>query len=210
MIVVVETNFILELVLQQEHSSACEEILALCSRPNGTRLVIPAFAVAEAGMKLERHRGERRVFIQKDVARYVRESGRARVLRSFEGVVRQLDKELIRAENDEADRWLDFRVVTLGTIEIIPLTADMLEETIALQLGKEIDQLPDALVFASLKGYLQGLDASEAETPRCFISTDKKAFGKSRIVQQLGLLNCAYIDSFVNAVAHMRHLPPSA
>ena len=154
---------------------------------------------------LERHRGERRVFIQRDVARYVKESEKAKILRSFEAVVRQLDQELIRAEDDEARRWLDFRVETLGTIEIIPLTAPMLEETIALQLGKEIGHWPDALVFASLKAYLQGLDASEAETPRCFISTDKKAFGKSLIVQQLRRLNCVYVDSFVNAVDHIRH-----
>jgi hypothetical protein len=204
MIVVVETNFVIELVLQQEQSTACEEILALCSSSAAAQLAIPAFSVIEAGTTFERIRGQRRVFVQQDVSRFARESGRAKILQRFEKIVRELDAELVRAEIDEAARWLDFRVRTLAGMVVISINGDMLEETVALELGREIDRFPDAVVFASVKAYLAKIRASDADQPACFVSRDKKAFRRSVLVKQLHRLNCAYIDSFDSAVAYIQ------
>ena len=204
MIVVVETNFVIELVLQQEQSPACEKILTLCSSSTPAQLAIPAFSVIEAGMTFERNRGQRRIFAQQDVSRFARESGRAKILQRFEKIVRELDAELVRAEIDEAARWLDFRVSMLDGMVVIPINGDMLEETVALELGREIDRFPDAVVFASVKAYLADLRASGVDRPACFVSRDKKAFGRNVLVEQLQRLDCAYIDSFDSAVAHIQ------
>lgn len=53
MIVFVETNFLLELVYQQEEHESCEAILAL-AEAGRIDLVLPAFSVAEARSTLLR------------------------------------------------------------------------------------------------------------------------------------------------------------
>ena len=55
----VETNFILELVFEQEQLTSCEQILALCEAGR-SRLIIPAYCLAEPHEKLTRQAGSRR------------------------------------------------------------------------------------------------------------------------------------------------------
>ncbi|HYC60929.1 MAG TPA: hypothetical protein VEK79_15310 [Thermoanaerobaculia bacterium] len=103
MIVILETNFILELVGQQDQSAACEELLALADSA-AIQLSIPAFSVIEAGMKLERNRRERRNFVQQDVTKHARDSGNRGILRRFETAIHGLETEFARADSDEASR----------------------------------------------------------------------------------------------------------
>jgi predicted nucleic acid-binding protein len=202
MILIVETNFIIELVLQQEHSRACEELLAVCAS-GVARLAIPAFAIAEAGMMLERSRGERRKFLNEDLSRQRGKIGTAKLLQRYEAILMDLDKELVAAQSESDSRWLDFRH-SLDNADVIPLTAEALEETIAIQAGREIEQWPDTLVLASVKSYLAGLRATGTSTAAVFVSTDGAAFGRSMITEQLRKLGCSYVNSFANAVLHVR------
>jgi predicted nucleic acid-binding protein len=203
MIVIVETNFIIELVLQQKEIEACEELMSLCSAPSA-RMVVPAFAIAEAGRKLEQKRGERRLFIQKDLTNQAREIGRSRNLGRFEKVLRALNDELLTAESDEASRWLILRT-DLGRLELIPMDAEILEETIAIQLGREIASLPDAIVFASVKTYLHGIRNAGVTEPACFVSRDTDAFGTDVIRKRLRKLDCkVFTRSFGDAAASLR------
>ena len=55
----VETNFILELVFEQEQSSSCEQILAFCEEGRD-RLVVPAYSLVEPFEKLVRQEAQRR------------------------------------------------------------------------------------------------------------------------------------------------------
>jgi len=202
MIVVVETNFIFELVLQQEEVAACEELISLCSvRP--ARMVVPAFAIAEAGMVLERRRGERRSFLQTDLARHAHEIGRSKTLGRFESALREVNNELLSAESDEASRWLGFRV-DLDRMEVIPTDAGVLEETIAIQRGREIERFPDAIIFASLKKYLHGIRNAGVTDPACFVSRDDDAFLKPEILKELRELHCTFVNSFANAASRVR------
>jgi hypothetical protein len=203
MIVVVETNFIVELVLQQEQSHACDNIVALCSSSAGVRMVIPAFAVAEAGMNLENRTGKRRTLVQNDLPKHAREMGRSKPLRRVEEIVEELRAELGQAELEEASRWLDFRV-HLEDLEIIPLTAATFAETVAIQLGREIQKLPDAIILASLKGFLEELRGNGSHVPVLFVSRDDDAFTAPAVLKQLRVLGCTYINSFVNAEARIR------
>jgi len=203
MIVVVETNFIVELVLQQEQSQACEAIAALCSSSSHLRMVIPAFAVAEAGMLLERRKGERRKLVS-DLPAHAREMGRTKSLRRVAEIVEELRADLVQAELEEASRWLDLRLRLEDEVEIIPLTGATFAETISIQIGREIEQLPDAIVLASLKGFLEEeLRASTAPAPVLFVSKDN-VFGTPAVLKQLAALGCTYVNSFVNAEARIR------
>ena len=49
----VETNFVLELVFEQEQHASCEQILALCESGR-SRLLIPTYCLAEPNEKLTR------------------------------------------------------------------------------------------------------------------------------------------------------------
>jgi hypothetical protein len=204
MIVVVETNFIVELVLQQEQSQACEAIVGLCSSRENLRMAIPGFAVAEAGMLLERRTGERRKLIQSDLPNHAREMGRSKPLRRVQEIVEELRAELGQAELEEADRWLQFRVHLDDEIEIIPLTGATFAETVAIQIGHEIQQLPDAIILASLKSFLEALRGRGAQVPVLFVSRDDNAFRAPTVLKQLDALGCTYINSFVNAEARIR------
>ncbi len=55
----VETNFVMELVLDQEQSGSCEQILALCAQGR-VQLVLPAYSLAEPHEKLVRNRKQRK------------------------------------------------------------------------------------------------------------------------------------------------------
>jgi hypothetical protein len=207
MIVVVETNFIVELVLQQEQSHACEAIVGLCSSHENLQMAIPAFAVAEAGMLLERRKGERRKLVS-DLPGHAREMGRTKSLRRVAEIVEELRADLVQAELEEASRWLDLRVRLDDEVEIIPLTGATFAETIAIQVGREIEMLPDAIVLASLKGFLEELRGRGSQVPVLFTSRDDKAtstpFGSPAVLKQLDALGCTYINSFVNAEARIR------
>ncbi len=203
MIVVVETNFIVELVLQQEQSRACENIVALCTSGSHLRMVIPAFAVAEAGMFLERRKGERRNLVS-ELPVHARNMGRSKNLRRTTEIVEELRADLVQAELEEASRWLDLRLRLEDEVGIIPLTAATFAETISIQIGREIEQLPDAIVLASLKGFLEEeLRESGAHMPVLFVSKDN-VFGTPAVLKQLDALGCTYVNSFVNAEARIR------
>ena len=57
----IETNFVLELVFEQEQHTSCEQILAL-GESGRLRLIIPAYCLAEPHEKLTRQAGSRREF----------------------------------------------------------------------------------------------------------------------------------------------------
>jgi hypothetical protein len=205
MIVVVETNFIVELVVQQEQSRACEAIVALCSSTENARLVTPAFAIAEAGMVLERRKGERRRIIQVDLPRHAHDMGRAKPLRRVEEMIGELSDELAQAEIEEASRWLEFRS-QLGTeVEVIALTQSILDEALAVQLGSEVEQFPDALVLASVTSFLSGIREADVHVPAYFVSRDDDAFQSKVILDRLKKLRCTYINSFENTLKRLQH-----
>ena len=55
----VETNFVLELVFEQEQCVSCEQILQSCEIGRG-KLIIPAYSLAEPHEKLSRQAKSRR------------------------------------------------------------------------------------------------------------------------------------------------------
>ncbi|HEX6178221.1 MAG TPA: hypothetical protein VF057_07670, partial [Thermoanaerobaculia bacterium] len=167
-------------------------------------LRIPAFAVAEAGMVLERRRGERRKFVHEDLSRHTREVSRAKILQRYDAAVQTLKAELLTGDADEDARWIDFRTRVLDRIDVIPLEGAMLAEMLELQLTQGIGQFPDALMFAAVKLHLTAQRREGIRSPAIFVSTDEKAFGSRVLVQQLREVGCTFINSFPNAVQRLR------
>ncbi|HYI11045.1 MAG TPA: hypothetical protein VEK57_18450 [Thermoanaerobaculia bacterium] len=200
MIVVVETNFLLELVLQQEQSNACVELRTLCAASEDTHLFVPAFAIAEAGTVLERRQGERRKFLDESVPKQVNEIRRSKVLGRYRAILTELRVELLLAEEQETARWVDLQLSLRD--QIIPMTADMLIDAISTRIGLNL-ALPDALVLTSVRHHLAQIRAT-SDVPALFVSTDLAGFGTPSVTAYLREVGCRYINSFANAVEYLR------
>ena len=72
----VETNFVLELVFEQEQCASCERILELCEE-NKANLIIPAYSLAEPHEKLIRQANDRRG-LQESLDKELRELSRTK------------------------------------------------------------------------------------------------------------------------------------
>ncbi|HVR39535.1 MAG TPA: PIN domain-containing protein [Thermoanaerobaculia bacterium] len=196
MIVVVETNFILELVIEQEEAEACQEIFDLCSRRKA-KLVLPAFSIAEAGAVIERRTGSRRAFIKEDLDEQLRDAFRSDVLRRYAQSLSVVKEELRKAESDETHNWTRFRSKRYTHIE---LTGALLEEAAWLETMKGW-RMPDAIVLASVRKYLERLRKRDTATPALFVSRDKDFLRAKNELQKLG---CRIVVSYRDAVEIIR------
>jgi len=201
MILAAETNFILELVLGQRESDACEKLVEL-SR-NSIVLMLPAFSLVEAAMFIERRRGERRNFIQRELQNQIQDATGSGTLARFASTLDQMNKELRQAEDDESIRMLFFRSVQCESLELIPVRAPVLKRTDEYQLTDKIDRFPDALVFASVITAMEGIPESSPATPKYFVSGDKR-FTRQWCLDELRRVDCQLLSSFSAALAVAR------
>jgi hypothetical protein len=201
MILAAETNFILELVLGQHESDACEKLVEL-SRESIV-LMLPAFSLVEAAMFIERRRGERRDFIQRELQPQIREATGSGTLARFASTLDQMNKELRQAEADENARMLTFRSVQSESLQLIPITTSVLTRTDDYQLNGHIEQFPDALVFASVISAMEEVPETFSSTPKYFLSRDKR-FSQPWYLAELRRVGCSLLSSFNDALAVAR------
>jgi hypothetical protein len=199
MIVIVETNFILELVIQQAEAEPCRRIASL-SHPGGPiTLAISAFSVAEAMMTIERKRGERKKFVEDDLKRFIREIRRSEPRQHLAELLTGIEIELVKAEDDEASRLAWFLGQVIPAMDVIPLTSDMLLAAYDFKFERTSKYAPDAIILASTIQYLQRQRANGAGDPFCFVSRDRRGFSADAVSQQLKELGCRILSSFEDA-----------
>ena len=202
MIVVVETNFVLELVIEQAEATACQRILDL-ARGGNIRLAIPSFSIAEAIQTIEKRRGERRDFLHTNLQPHIRELSRAVPLAQYADLYRQLNTELFKAEAAEANRMSLFLRESMKTMHLIPLTSNELLTGWSLTTGEEQQETKtlrasDALVYASVIAALRRREQIPAERA-CFVTRDRD-FDKETLRTLLQTLDCRLMFSFADAV----------
>lgn len=187
--VYVETNFVLELVFQQEQFLACEQILQLCETGQ-VKLAIPAYSLAEPHEKLTRQAKTRKDLQQvlntelQQLARTVSYTNR---IKSIEDI----SKLLLQSNEDERERFFEYRERLLKSMEIIALTADIL--TIAATCETPYNLKPqDALVYASVITHLR----QDRPAIACFLNRNSKDFENTNIVNDLTQFNCRMISRF--------------
>ncbi len=203
MIVIVETTFIVEIVLEQDQSPACEEIIQLAASTQSITLVVPAFSMAEAGMTLERRRGERRSFLRALNAE-TRNVRRSKVLSNYGQLLTDLKSELVVAENTEDQRYNYFCGSPMRSAKTIALTEQIVRDAVVYRKGGVAQKLPDALVLTSILSYLDAI-RSESQPPTCLVTPDK-AF-----MEAVHGFNCVPIRSFNDALAWVqRYNRPSS
>ncbi len=187
--VYVETNFVLELVFQQQQSASCELILQLCEAGRA-QLVVPAYSLAELHEELIRQANNRRELqkaLQIELKQFVRTTPYTTRIDSIQDIARLL----IQSNEEEHQRYVQYRDRLLQIAEIVPLTATILAE--AATFEEPYDLAPqDALVYTSVLTHLHQTSPSVA----CFLNRNSKDFDNPDIVDELGKYNCRLIARF--------------
>jgi predicted nucleic acid-binding protein len=195
--VYVESNFILEMALLQEHHTSCEAILALAEE-GGVTLVFPAFSVAEPYHTFHRRQKDR----QDLQARLLSEFTQIGRSKPYEEAARNSSEVVaLLAKSGEEYRSLLERVMAriLRCAVIVPIDAHIHAEALTVQSDMGLEP-PDAIIYASLRRDM----ASHPDVAKCFLNSNSKDFLVPEIANELASLNCVLIPQFANGLAYMQ------
>jgi predicted nucleic acid-binding protein len=202
MIVYVESNFVLEIALGQQHAPSAERILALAE--NGKiQLAFPSFALSEPFASVMQGNSER-----------------LRLRNSLEAMLKQLK---------QSERLEVHRQVVSGLQPVLIIFADIVEKELEvlhstidrlLEVGKCIEiNVPsfrqalvyragyklssqDSIIYSAVIADLQQQPREEA---KCFLSSDRKAFSTDPDIRsELTALNCKYFGSFLEGLRYIQ------
>ncbi len=185
----VETNFILELVFEQEQCASCEKILEICESKKAN-LIIPAYSLAEPHEKLIRQKKERQA-LQQSLDKELRELSRTRSYKNRLDSIENIKSLIIQSSQDASERFVKYREYILKIAEIIPLNANILLKAVSAEENYDLSP-QDALVYVSVLKHLQNNKPDQA----CFLNRNSKDFKTPDIIDELKSLNCRLITQF--------------
>jgi hypothetical protein len=195
--VYVESNFVLELVLEQEGCSACEELLAL-SEAKRISLRVPAYALLEPWETVAR-RKHRWAELGQGVVKELRQFERTAAISAEAKALRDLT---VKASQYATTRLETFRARVLATARVLPIDAGTL--LFADQLRQRFPlELPDAVMLAAV---LDDLDGSDA----LFVNRNRKDFDDPDIQNELGSRGCTVKWAFDAALNQTKQKLSSA
>lgn len=185
----VETNFVLELVFQQEQAASCEQILHLC-KAGTARLVLPAYSLAEPHEKLTRQASNRKDLqrvLEAELRQLVRTASYATRINSIQDIA----SLLVQSNEEEKQRFTQYRDRLLRSAGIIPLTLDILTAAAAYEVPYDLTP-QDALVYASVITHLRQQQLANS----CFLNKNTWDFDNPDIVDELNQYHCRMIPRF--------------
>lgn len=185
--VYVETNFVLELALEQESFDACETILRWAEQEK-IALALPAFSLFEPMTTLHRRRAELQRLRTK-VANQLREIGRTRSL-SDAAYTNDVDALFQQSMNEAERRFGVVRERLLAAAELLRLDKSTMQRAEAMHRRGDLP-LPDSIVLASVVG-----DPSFGAEPSCFLNRNAKDFDDPAVVDELRAGDCKLFVSF--------------
>jgi predicted nucleic acid-binding protein len=189
MIVYVESNFVLELALQQAECEVCDSILALC-RAGKASLVVPAFSLAEPFETAVRRHGERYQLYER-LANELKQLLRTQIYQSHTQASQEITSLLVRSAADEMARLTAAVQNVVSVAEVIPLTGNVIAAAMEYQIHGDFSA-QDGFVFASIVLHLQAVKPSQS----CFLNKNRKDFSESDKVAELKAHGCRLIYSF--------------
>lgn len=197
MIVYVESNFVLELALEQEQYKSCEEIISICESDE-IKLVIPAFCIAEPYETLGRRANER-TQMKTSLRNVLRLLSRSQSYQQEVTALQEVGNLLIRSIEDEQQRLHQTFERILKIAEIIPLEQTILTSAAKFQSGLRLKP-PDAIVYASVSHHLKANDKED----KCFLNRNSKDFDNPDIESDLDGYGCKMLFRFDSGCAYIR------
>ena len=186
----VETNFILELVFEQEQCASCEKILELCEAQKA-KLIIPAYSLAEPHEKLIRQKQERRR-LQESLDKELRELSRAKSYKNRLDSIEDIRSLIVQSSQEIGENFAKYREYLLNIAEIIPLNTDILLQAASAEENYKLKDPQDAFVYVSVLKHLQENKPQQA----CFLNRNSQDFNDPDMVDELKSLNCRLITQF--------------
>lgn len=197
MTVYVESNFVLELVLDQEQTAFAEEILVRAERLQIV-LALPAFSLSEPFSTITHRTRRRRTLVigVKDQLRDLRRSSGqqqdAAALESVEHVLETVNqRERIRL-TAIVDRLL--MIVT-----VIPVDRLIFRAAIRYQAAYGLSA-PDSIIYSAVLSHLAN---NPSAGPHYFINRNRADFDDPEIVEGLDRLGCAFVARFDEGVQRL-------
>jgi len=190
MIVYVESNFVLELALEQEQHAAVLEIKRLAARQKVT-LAIPALALVEPFWTLIKNENALEVLTQQ-LDWWVHQLKRSR---EHKHLRRPELAEIARSQRERLDG------VVAGLVKVartIPLTSDILAQALIYQQSHALEVF-DAIMYASV---VANACSYERAIPKCFLDRDGDFLAHKAELERIG---CRLIGSFEDGAKYIRH-----
>jgi predicted nucleic acid-binding protein len=187
--VYVETNFVLELVFQQEQSSSCEDIVQECEAGRAM-LVVPAYSLAEPHEKLQRQARNRRA-LQQELDTELRQLARTASYDARIASIQDIARLLIQSNEEEQQRFAHYRQRILHSAHVVALTATIVKQAATYETTYDLGP-QDAMVYASVISHLQKTRPTQA----CFLNRNFKDFKIPDVVDDLAQYQCTMIPHF--------------
>ena len=190
--VYVETNFVLELALEQPQHAECEEILRL-AESKSVKIALPAFSFFESARKLERsHRGRKGLFrkVASEIQQLRRSIAFTEAADAVDASVQALIAKTIQQEKSRL-RNLHFRL--LNAAHVLPLSAEVFAGVEEVRDRFPELETADAIVLTSVLK-----DPTLGSGPACFLNRDRKGFDDPAIRPELVQRQCKLMGSFVD------------
>jgi predicted nucleic acid-binding protein len=196
--VFVETNFVLELALEQQESSACEKLIEL-ARAASIRLLLPAYSLVEPHETLTRRRLDREA-LRLRVSIELAQLARSKPLAERAAASQEIVNLLIASDEYEIDGIEQVKQRLWAAGEVLPLDLDVLRSAAECQADYDLSP-QDAVVYASIRARLELDHASDS----CFVSRNPRDFDNIDLRRDLASFNCKYFSSFATALRYIEH-----
>lgn len=198
MLAYVESNFLLEVILEQETLQAAKDILTL-AETNRIKFAIPVFALIEPSWTLT-HREKERIELYQSLNEQFSQLQRSGLHQSLALVLKDVITEMRAIEYKEIGSFVSTlrRIIAIG--HILEIDKTVFVQALNYQNQYKLS-LQDAVILSSIINDLGKQDPNE---PKCFISRDAEAFSKSEIKVELSLFNCRFISKFEDGLSFIQ------
>lgn len=186
--VLVETNFVLELVFSRDKFLACRALIDL-AETRQIQLMLPAYCMVEPYEAIIRRR-KSRVQAHELLTREVREITRSTHFVEPANQLAALTGLLIQVGQDEQQELRNVLSKLLQVASIIELKSAILTESLVWQDEKSMSP-QDAVVFSSILSALRAHGG-----PACFITKNSKDFSDPAIEEALSPFGCELLFDF--------------
>ena len=165
----VESNFVLEIALEQEQHESCRRLVEL-PESGEARLIIPAYSLVEPYERIIRY-ARVRTKVANDLANEVKQLSRSKPYRDETDALQQVTSLLVRSLQEEKDRFRRTVNKLLTVAEIIPLQVQILIDADRYQIEHDLS-VQDSVVYSFVLSHLSASTAVD----KCFLNKDRKDF----------------------------------
>lgn len=196
--VFVESNFVLELVREQQEAPSCRKLVGL-ARAKSIRLFLPAYSFVEPHETLTRRKLDRDA-LQSQLSWELTQLARSEQLAERASASQEIVKLLFESSEYEATQIEKVKESLWSVSEVLPLDLKVLRTAAECQAGYALSA-QDAIVYASIRARLE-IDHALSS---CFVSRNPGDFDNNRLRRDLASFNCKYFSSFATALQFIEH-----